>query len=540
MKHQAPTCLLIIALASGLLMQAQTASQTSAPPPQPATITASKVCGGGQIYDQLTADERKPPPPRTIPLGKSPVELTISATEFSDRPVNAREAASPFFCEESTLWVGVNVSASGEGYGFANGEGADRGGGGNKLAPEDFARVQSLMDDLPDDQHRVPPATRRIVVEVQRDGTATVRLYDSASLPDAIVEMIRLTGARIKIAAPIFRPDRVLPPEEVPNLDQPVLRKRLRALTISPDGSVGVLHDFVTKTLTVYQGSTWPQNGGMPLGGKIIRVIPEFWQPPQYGGYDVNNEFSTDGRYLLVTWGKRIGALLFDTTTWQPITDPRLFPQNLKVYLPAPDWNLGIAVTVDGETLVWDQQSHRIVSKLPGLGEFEPPPVITNQQGQRVYDIPNAEIQSASFSPDRRRVAIFSGPDNVFKLRLSIWDVEAGKKERDLWPVAWTSYPSGGAIWWDYGLWLVGPYSSQYSGGGTGIWDVETGRFLGTLDFSGCDARVIPVIAGTTLLQTCFMGKGHDDKLLEWSVDGVRNQIIAAESLVARGQDSSQ
>jgi hypothetical protein len=78
-----------------------------------------------------------------------------------------------------------------------NGRGADRDGGGGKLASEDFVRLQSLMDNLPDDHHRVPPATRRIVVEAGRDGVATVRLYDSGNLPDEIIEMIRLTGARI-------------------------------------------------------------------------------------------------------------------------------------------------------------------------------------------------------------------------------------------------------------------------------------------------------------------------------------------------------
>ncbi len=301
-----------------------------------------------------------------------------------------------------------------------------------------------------------------------------------------------------------------------------------------------MLHSFVTKTLTVYQGSVWPQNGGMPEGGKIIRVIPEFWQPPQHGGYWVNGEFSPDGHYLLVSWGQRIGALLFDTTSWEPVTDRRLFPQNLKEYLHSPDWNLGIAVADDGDALVWDEQSHRIVSKLPGFGELEAPPVITDRDGHRVYTAGMGEIQSAAFSPDRTSVAIFGGPDDIFKLRLSIFDIQSGRKERDLRPVAWTSYPSGGLVWWNDGHWILAPYSSQFSGAGTGVWDSKTGRFLGNLDFFGCDARVSPVIAGTTLLQTCFMGNGHDDNLLEWSVDGVRKQIESAESVVASAQDSSQ
>jgi WD40 repeat protein len=540
MKCHAPTCILITSLASSLLALAQTASQSNAPAAQPGTVAASSVCGVNETYDQLTADERKPPPPRIIPFGKSPIELTITATEFSDKLVDAREATSFDFCWRSTLWVGVNVSTSGEVASFMNGRGADRGGGGGKLASEDFARLQSLMDNLPDDHHRVPPATRRIVVEAGRDGVATVRLYDSGNLPDEIIEMIRLTGARIKIATRIFQPDRVLPPAEVRNLDQPVRRKHYEGLAISPDGSIGVLHSFVTKTLTVYQGSAWPQNGGIPEGGKIIRVIPEFWQPPQYGGYWVDSEFSPDGRYLLVSWGQRIGALLFDTTSWEPVTDPRLFPQNLKEYLHSPDWNMGIAVTDNGDALVWDEQSHCIVSKLPGFGELEAPPVVTDKQGNRVYTAGMGEVQSAAFSPDRTSVAIFSGPDDIFKLRLSIFDIQSGKKERDLRPVAWTSYPSGGPVWWNDGQWLLAPYSSQFSGGATGIWDAETGHFLGALDFSGCDARVSPVIAGTTLLQTCLMGKGHDDKLLEWTVDGVRKQIESAERPVAGGKETSQ
>lgn len=485
----------------------------------------ASVCGGNESYDQLTSDERKPPPPRIIPFGKSPIELTISATEFNDQPVDARRAAFPDFCFSNTLWVGTQVSTTGEVASFADGEGSDRGGGGGKLAPEAFARLESLIDHLPDDHQLVPPALRRVTVELEKNGATTVRLYDDANLPDEILEMIRITGARINVLAPVLHPNRVVPPDEVRSLNLPPTWSQHGKPPTSPDGSTTVVQDFVTKTLTVYRGGTWPENAAVPLGGKIIRVIKEFWQPDVYGGYLLDLEFSPDGRYLLVTWGVRVGALLFDTTSWQPVTDPRVFPQNLKEYLHSPDWSLGIAVNDSGETLVWDQQSHRVLSKLPGLGEFEIPLVVHDQEGKRIDDDPAAEIQSVAFSPDRTRVAIYSGPDSTDGLRLSIFEIETGKKERDLWPVAWTSYPRGQPVWWNDSRWLVAPYGSQFSGEGTGVWDVETGRFEGTLDLTGCDARINSVAIGPNLFQNCFLGKEQQDKVLEWNVNSVRELV---------------
>ena len=461
-------------------MRTQAPSPSPDAPAEPGTITASSICGAGATYDKLTSAPSAQSPNQIIPCGTAPVELSFTRTEFSDRRVDTKTAESPMFCAESSTYFEVDVSAAGEGYSVRSGAFGSQGGGEGKLPAEDFARLESLMDNLPDDGRRVPIANHRIVVRVQRKGGETVRLYDNAQLPDEIIDMIRLTAARIKIRPLVFQPDKVWRPEEAQSLGPPETVKFWgirNPLIASPDGSVGVLHDFVTKTLTVYRGSDWPEHG-MPDQSRMIRVLPEFWQPDTYGGYAVGGEFSPDGRYLLVRWGARIGAMLYDTATWQPVTDPRLFPQNLKEYLPSPDWDLGIAVTDAGETLIWDQQSHRIISKLPGLGEFEAPPVVTNQQGNRVYTTPGAEIQSAAFSPDRSLVAIYSGPNNnVFKLRLSVWVIESGQKLRDLLPVEWASYPSGRPLWWNDGRWLLAHYASQDSGSGIGLWDVETGYF---------------------------------------------------------------
>jgi hypothetical protein len=193
---------------------------------------------------------------------------------------------------------------------------------------------------------------------------------------------------------------------------------------------------------------------------------------------------------------------------------------------------------------VWDQEAHRMVSKLPGLGAFADPPVVTDKDGKRVYTEKIGEVRCAAFSPDQTRVAIFGGPDTVSKSRLSIWEVDTGKKERDLW----TSFPSGQVdpAWWNDGRWLVTPLASEHSDAGNGlatdIWDAESGRLLGTLDFSGCDARAMPDAEGARLLQACFAGKDRQGTALEFSVDQVRKQIelfqakIASESTPTKAQ----
>jgi hypothetical protein len=433
-KYRCIVSFLIIIPVTVHFAQALAGDQSAPPANQQATITASSACGAGATYDQITDALSHPSGPQKIPMGAAPIELTIQSTEFDDRPVTTKTVSLPGFCWQRTLSVGVNISTAGEGYAFANGEGSYRGGGGGggKLPAETFARLQLLMDKLPGDDHRVPPPGRRVLVSVRKGQSSTVRLYDSENLPDSIVEMIRLTDARIRIVTPILQPDKTWAPEEAKGLDlPPPMAISPRALYVSPDGSIGVLHDSATNTLTVYEGNSWPEIAPT-RGKKIIREIREFWQPPLPYGYSVNGKFSPDGRYLLVTWGNRIGALLYDTRTWEPVTDPHLFPQTLKEYVHSPDWSLGVAVTNAGEALVWDQASHRVLSKLRGLGELEPAPVVLDKNSRRIYEIPSGEIRSAAFSPDRTRVAIYSGPDNQNKLRLSVWDIKSGRQAAEL------------------------------------------------------------------------------------------------------------
>jgi hypothetical protein len=527
-------CLVITALlTSGAVSGVDAQSPVSEGSDTSPTVTVSSICGKNSTYDSITTDASKPSAQK-ISFGTAPVELTITSTEVDERPVNSKQASTPDFCFWHVLWFGVNVSTVGEVSSFADGEGASRGGGGGKLDPEAFARLEELMVHLPDDGHRLPEFGNRIMVRVERGENVTVRVYDRAHLPDEILEMIRLTGARVKVVTPVFKPDDVWTGDEAESLGLGIERTRGRnANAFSPDKSIGVVHDFVTKTLTVYKVTPSSANGWPQDKNDILRVIDEFWQPPVYGGYWVNTEFSPDGRWLLVTWGNRIGALLYDTSTWEPVNDLHLFPQSLKEYLPSPDWDLGVAVTDAGEALIWDQQSHRILSKLPALGEFEPAPTIHDRNGNRVYDTPSAEIRFAAFSPDEKRVAIYSGPDNVYKLRLTVWDVASGKMLREFWPIASsgsfsTTYISGKPTWWNDGRWLLAGYST---GAGYGLWDAQTGQFLGTFDAAGCRQAADSVVsAGDKLFQQCVVPRGEKGGALQWSVESVKQQIVSWQS----------
>jgi hypothetical protein len=187
----------------------QNAAQLPERPGLHREISAAEVCGGGKSYDQITGEWRLSKPGR-FPQATAQTELTIQTTEFADPPVIppnpfhltlAQSVSRPDFCDWNMLSVGVDVSAIGEMNHFANGEGAMRGGSGS-LTPEALLRLESLMSELPDDGHRVPPPTRRVVVAMWRSGAQIVRLYDSANPPASLIEMIRLTAARIKTETP--------------------------------------------------------------------------------------------------------------------------------------------------------------------------------------------------------------------------------------------------------------------------------------------------------------------------------------------------
>jgi len=468
----------ILAMGACCSALAQEAVKDAAKPAAPARITRPSRCMADISYEDLVSSYRKDAGEWTQSDGAS-VVLSLTSIEHDGDPVDVRQPTEFGDCYGISTFQTL-VTSKGDVYQSMIDSFAVRGGGPGPLPKEVFAQLQPLLDHLPEDSGRVPPAGHKLIVTVIQSGAVTVKLYDRANLPDEILTMLRLTGARVDVLLPTFQPDKKWSPDEARNLG---------------------MHDFVTKTLTVYEGSAWPEKGGMPRGGNIVRVIPEFWQPPTYGGYWVNGWFTPDGRYLLVKWGLHVGALMYDTKTWEPVTDPKLFPQNLSNYLPSEDWRLGIAVTNDGELLVWNQETHEVLSRLQGLGV----------------------VRSIAFSPNHRQVVVDSGSDeNVHKWRLTIWDIQSGRMVRELFTGDRGYYPYERPVWWNGGRWMVTSSTNSKA-----VLDVTTGRLLGKFQLAGCDPRDNLVVVNELLRQDCFVNQAREDTVLEWSVDGVQKQIDA-------------
>jgi hypothetical protein len=92
-------------------------------------------------------------------------------------------------------------------------------------------------------------------------------------------------------------------------------------------------------------------------------------------------------------------------------------------------------------------------------------------------------------------------------------------------------YADGQPVWWNDDRWVIAPWTGQFSGKGTGVWNANTGRFIGALDLSDCDARESPVADGPHLLQSCFAGERKEGKVLEWSLDAVRQQLAVPDGM---------
>jgi hypothetical protein len=492
---------------------AQSAVQAPGAPSSASTKSVAEICGGGATYEGLVGNWRKPSSRQDYLFGGHPIELTITSPEYEDRQSDAKEASSQGLCDWGTTWVGIQVSTDGEENSFADGGGEARGGTG-KLLPESLARIESLIERLPEDGHRVPPPERRLLVTVHRNDQNLVRLYDTANLPDKIIELIRVTGVRISVRTPVLHPDTVWSAKQTETSGLWAAKHEecggdICGLIVSPNKTIAVFHDGSNNTLEVVQGSTRPGSGYFSVS-KVLRKIPETWQPAN-GGCDAGGNFSPDGGYFLVTLLCHEGVVLYDTREWELIADSRVFPQRLTEYLPFADWRLGIAVKKNRRTEVWDMQSHRKLFPLDGVGF----------------------VWGFALSPDGLRLAVYSEPSDEDERKrgewhLDVWNLKDGKKLHEYWPVEWASSPHVDPVWWASGRWLAAPFYIDFSGGsGIGLWDVETGRYVGSLSLpERCDASKGLLADGEKLVVRCSVDK--KEQVQEWSVEGVERQLRSA------------
>ena len=476
-------------------------------PAQPKTssdtpTTDTRWCRENASYDDVVH-------PFSQPFGKifkgsTPVELTIFSIEKYDPPTGPEGLPNDQFCPFHTSVAQVWVSTAGEvRWSSSNGgsfSGPEMRGG--QLNSADLNLLNSLIANLPSDSHPVPPPSQRVVVSVpSQNGEVTVRLYDRAQLPEEVEEAIRMTSSGISFPGHVLAPShswsrreaqqaRAIPEHFVGSW----VRNFGKTLAASSDGSLFAAQDYDKENLRIYRtmtGASTPQ---------LVHTIAEN-QNGAHRIFATQAYFSPNGNLLLVVTN-RPEVQMFNTSTWNQITDATLIPPGAVGYIPSADWKLGVAQLGPNQTFLWDGVGRRPITSLKV----------------------NGPLDWAVFSPDDQVLTFASTPAGGEASEFSRVSTKTGRELPELWPAGWHSKISGPLLWWGNGRFLVAGFSEEYTVGGLALWDSSTGHLLGT--FQGCVNSDGPLtLQGSRLLAVCAVGPDDPGGVTEWTLDGVVAKI---------------
>ena len=302
------------------------------------------------------------------------------------------------------------------------------------LSEDEFESLNQLIEQLPDDNSKLPPLGHRIVLQVASGNSVLARVYDRANAPDTVLEILRLSHSGIRPLTLDFPPQKKWPLGELNQTGIPETaihfrgpdREETTILAISSDGFLTVrqvLHDTPAVTIT----NTNPSN--------VIRKL----RVPQPGNRFVgitDAQFTPDARYLMVL--TTLPAIrIYDAKDWQEVASLPDLPAKTSLYYPSSDWKYGIAVYANGDVALWDAQSRRQIAKIDTDGG----------------------LSAVSFSQDDSMVATTSSHENKdhsSTLHLRIWNVQSGEMVSELRPFEQTTNGDIGApIWWPDGRYLL-------------------------------------------------------------------------------------
>jgi WD40 repeat protein len=228
--------------------------------------------------------------------------------------------------------------------------------------------------------------------------------------------------------------------------------------------------------------------------------------------YATDTYFSPDGRSLLVVTS-RPEVRLFNTSTWEQVTDTTLIPPGAIGYTPSADWKLGVAQLGPNQTLLWDTVNHRTIAPLKLDGK----------------------LTWAAFSPDDQVLTFATTPTEGQTHQVSRLSTETLLKLPELWPAAWHSKVSGPLLWWGNGRFLIAGFSAEYTAGGLALWNSSTGRLVGT--FQGCvNSGESLVLQGNRLLSVCPVVPDYPGGVTDWTMDEVLKTATQWEDSQAANQ----
>lgn len=287
-----------------------------------------------------------------------------------------------------------------------------KGGGYPVISKGDLQRLKQLLANLPDDHAYLPPAGRRLVLQVPDGNQVLAKVYDRANMPYEVMEILRLSQSRIKSWALTFDTQRrwvadqfsiigaftlsphgkyiVSATENGPikfwNTDSQTMVKSeplsptplrggwtmspapVQDVRFSPDGSMAVVGGF--GDVDVYDARTW----------KGIRRLSEIVE----GHHRLScPRFTPDGRFLLVQSAEP-ALRIFDTKIWEPRAPLADMPPDAVTYFPAQNGESAIYTTAAGVIALWNQSQRHMAAQLDN----------------------NGRILSLAFSPDQSLVAV--------------------------------------------------------------------------------------------------------------------------------------
>jgi WD40 repeat protein len=467
--------------------------------------------------------------------------LVITAVEGDDLKPDEPNLKVPGDGDRITRY-GCSVSTEGRVSFFQYSAYGAKGGGYPAIPSEDLHRLKQLLQNLPDDHAQLPPAGRRVVLQVPDGDQVLARAYDRANMPDQVLEILRLSESRIKswalnfdvqrkwnadqfsmigaftltpdgkyfVSATMNGPFRVWDSESYDIVrEAPVPLMPLKPgwrttagpvedIEFSPDGSLAAVGGFAGD-VDLYNARTWE---GIRKLSEVVEGQHRLSCP----------RFTPDGRFLLVQ-SREPALRIFDTKTWEPHVPLAEMPSSAVTYFPAQREGSAIYTSAKGTIMLWNQKTRRNVAQLDD----------------------NGRILTVCFAPDQSLVAITTAhADSKTKVasiyRIRIWRTDSGKLVHELRPFEQPAFAVGGLAWWPNGKYLLASVraDSFFTNVGIGVWDVTTGRFRG--EFSGCPNAVYGFALlhdGKRLVEGC-----SDGNILLWDAASAIEQI---ESLRVTG-----
>lgn len=435
------------------------------------------------------------------PDGKRPeAKLVIIAVEGDS--TNDKEDRS---LGSGARTYGTEVSASGNVSAFSHTMLGSKGSsGGPPLPATVMRRIDELIDALPDDGERLPPAGRKLLLQAGTGQQRKKRLYDRGNAPEEVWELMRLSRCGIPSYVPEFKPQSKIDARGF---------EHDGFLALSPDGRQ-LIFTGMNAPLQFWEPITHELLAEIQgLGSRGIAFSPDGLLAAIVGtSCDVidvktlktirklaratSSQFTPDGCYLLLGDYQR-PLQMYDVRTWQRVMNVPGVPDESVKYMPAPKGKLAVVQSRNRSVSLWNVAEHREIARLAET----------------------VDIYQVAFSPDSSLVAValrigVLGERGMTSI--GVWRTSDGKQVHELRPFEQIADEGvEGLLWSPDGQYIFAGTkpNRMIASHGINVFSARTGRHRG--NFSGCAT----MCDGIALLPDTgeLVAGSHDGMIYFWN-----------------------